>query len=94
MDVVDLKVFAVNFVTVLGNLITYVVFARIILSWFMVAGGSPGRITRFVNDTTEPLFAIVKKVPHRIGMIDLSPLIVLFGVNILSYLLVKLIILL
>jgi len=94
MDMVNLKVFAINFITVLGNLITYMVFARVILSWFMIGGGSPGKITRFVNDTTDPLFSLVKKLPHRFGMIDLSPLIVLFGVNIISYCLVKLIIIL
>jgi YggT family protein len=91
MDMANLKVFAANFVTVLGNLITYAVFARVILSWFMVGGGSPGRITQFINDITDPILAVAKKFPHRIGMIDLSPLIALFGVNIIAYLLVELI---
>ena len=92
MDMVNLKVFAVNFVTVLGNLLTYAIFARVILSWFMVGGGSPGRITRFVNDVTDPVMNLVKKLPHKIGMIDLSPLIALFGVNVISYFLVELIV--
>jgi len=92
MDMANLKVFAANFVTVLGNLITYAVFARVILSWFMVGGGSPGRVARFINDVTDPILNLVKKLPHRIGMIDLSPLIALFGVNIIAYFLVELIV--
>ena len=89
----DFRIFAVNFITVLGNLITYAVFARVILSWIsMGRPGNPGRITQFINDVTDPFLNAVRRLPHKIGMIDLSPLIVLFGINIITYLLVKLIV--
>jgi YggT family protein len=89
----DFKEFAINFVTVFGNLITYLIFARVILSWFsMGRAPSSGKISAFIRDVTEPFFRIVRMLPHKIGMIDLSPLIALFGVNIITYLLVNLIV--
>jgi uncharacterized protein YggT (Ycf19 family) len=93
MNIVSLKVFLIKFIEVLSNLITYAIFARIILSWFKM-GGSPGmqsrgRLEQFLIDVTDPFLNLAKKLPHKVGMIDLSPLIVLFGISILSNFLIK-----
>ena len=92
MDFVNLKIFAINFVTILGNIISYAIFARIILSWLTLGRPTkPGRIAFFIRDITDPFLNVAKKLPHKIGMIDLSPLIALLGINFLTYLIVELI---
>ena len=53
--------------------------------------GSKGKIEQFLIDVTDPVLNVAKKLPHKVGMIDLSPLIALFGISILSGFLIKLI---
>ena len=95
MNIVSLKVFLIQFINVLGSLITYAIFARIILSWFRMGGGPGahhrGKVEQFLVDVTDPILNIAKKLPHKVGMIDLSPLIALFAISILTNFLVKLI---
>jgi len=60
-----------------------ILFARIIMSWFMVSGGSQplSSIYRVIFGLTEPVLAPVRKVIPSVklgmGYLDLSPLIVL-----------------
>jgi len=92
IDVSQIKVFAINFVSVLGNIMSYAIFIRIILSWVNMGGmRQPGRFTYFINDITEPILRLAKKLPHRIGMLDLSPFTAMLIINLLVYGLVKLI---
>lgn len=92
MNIIQLKIFLANFVNVLGNLLTYAIFIRVILSWFVVAGGGPpGKLTQIINSATDPIMNLIKKLPHKIGMIDLSPLIALVGISLLTSFLVQLI---
>jgi YggT family protein len=90
---VDIKIFAIKFITILGDLVTYAIFARILLSWFMMGRmSSPGRIAYFIKDITDPILNLAKKLPHKIGFIDLSPVIALIVINFVVYLLVKFIV--
>jgi YggT family protein len=84
MNKVQLIGFTINFLTVLGNLITYAIIGRVLASWFtMGRPGGGGPITRFLYEVTEPVVRIARKLPHKIGMIDLSPLIALIGVDLI-----------
>ncbi len=67
------------------DIYTYVVLAAVIASW--VAPGSDHPIVRFLQRVTEPLFAAVRKILPPMGGIDLSPLAVLLGLNLLTRLL-------
>jgi len=88
----DLQNTAVTFVDVLASLMIYTILAQVILSWvFLASQKRPGRLSMVLGDMTEPIFRIVKKLPHSIGMMDLSPLIALFGIDLLRYLLITLI---
>ncbi|QGG97083.1 YggT family protein [Actinomarinicola tropica] len=65
-----------------------VLLARIVLSWFPISRGSPVEpIATVLYALTEPVLGPLRRAipPVRIGAmgLDLSPLIVLFGVNIL-----------
>jgi YggT family protein len=65
-----------------------VIFARIILSWFPIAYGSPLEgVASLLYAITEPLMGPLRRLipPLRIGVmgIDLSPLILIVGIQIL-----------
>jgi YggT family protein len=61
------------------------VFARVALSWFSPQpGGAMGAIEGFLRTVTDPVLEPVRRVVPRLGMVDLSPLVVLIGVQILQ----------
>jgi YggT family protein len=52
-------------------------FARVILSWFPLQGGGVmAKINRFLIRVTDPVLEPVRRVLPRMGMFDLSPIIV------------------
>ena len=72
----------------LGNLYFIALFARIILSWFPISPDSPfATIFSFLYTITEPVLGPVRRMLPPIGMggmgLDLSPIIVFFGLQIL-----------
>ena len=73
----------------LFTLYLILLFARIILSWFPVSpGGAMAQIFSFLYTVTEPVLGPVRRAIPPIGMggmgFDLSPIIVIFGVQILE----------
>ena len=68
-------------VTVL-QLYVFCIFGRIILSWFPVTPGGPvAQISSFLYSITEPVLGPIRNVLPSVGMFDLSPMVVIFGVN-------------
>jgi len=60
-------------------------FARIILSWFPIGPGSAlAGIFAFLYSITEPVLGPVRRMIPPLGAFDLSPLIVIFGIQILG----------
>ena len=61
-------------------------FARIILSWFpLQPGGAMASVFTFLYQITEPVLGPVRRIIPPIGMgLDISPIIVIFGIQILS----------
>jgi YggT family protein len=70
------------------QLFVIVIFVRIILSWFPAGSGFMATAQRLVFDATEWIMGPLRRVvpPVRLGAaaLDLSPLIILFGVSILQ----------
>ena len=65
------------------------IFARIILSWFPISAGSAmARIFEVLYTVTEPVLGPIRRVVPPVGLggmgLDLSPIIVIFGVQILT----------
>ena len=63
-------------------------FARIILSWFPVEPGSGlASVYGFLYAITEPVLGPIRRIIPPLGMggmgLDLSPLVVFFGISIL-----------
>ena len=67
------------------NIFILLLFARVILSWFPIAEHSPiAPVVHFLYTVTEPVLGPIRRVMPRVGMFDLSPLIVVFGVSIIQ----------
>lgn len=77
--------FAIQFVVILGNLITYAIIIRILLSWINMGGGPRGRFSQIIHEATEPVINLAKRLPHRIGMMDFSALIALLAIDLLVW---------
>jgi YggT family protein len=77
----------VDIICLLGNLYFIALFARIILSWFPISPESPfATIFSFLYTITEPVLGPIRRMLPPIGMggmgLDLSPIIVFFGLRI------------
>ena len=58
-------------------------FGRVILSWFPLQPGSVmAKVNRFLVRVTDPVLEPVRRVLPRMGMFDLSPIIVFLGLEI------------
>jgi len=76
----------VSIVCLLLTLYVYALIARVVLSYFPVAPGSPvERINEVLRMLTEPLLGPLRRAlpPMRFGGmgIDLSPMILIFGIG-------------
>jgi YggT family protein len=62
-----------------------VLLARVILSWFPLQPGTPmASVASIVYQLTEPIMGPVRRIIPSIGMIDISPIVVFFGLRILQ----------
>jgi len=62
-----------------------ILFARIILSWFPLQPGTAmASIASIIYQLTEPVMGPVRRLIPTIGMIDISPIVVFFGLRILQ----------
>ena len=73
-----------EFASLILNFIFWAVLIRVILSW--VAPDPYNPVVRVVIQITEPLMAPVRRLLPDMGGLDLSPLIVLLGVQLLKIL--------
>ncbi|MSZ16359.1 MAG: YggT family protein [Actinobacteria bacterium] len=74
-----------NIVAQLLYLYTLAIFARAILSFFPMRPGSPiAPVAQFLYRITEPVLAPVRRVLPSMGGLDLSPLVVILGIQILT----------
>jgi YggT family protein len=64
-----------------------VVFAAVIVSWLNLSPGNP--IVRVTRALTEPVLEPIRKILPDLGGIDLSPMVLLFGIQLLRRLLYR-----
>jgi YggT family protein len=67
------------------DIYSLVLFIAVILSWVQLDRSNP--ILRFVTAVTEPVLAPVRRVLPAMGGLDLSPMVVLLALRLLSRLL-------
>ncbi|HVV36844.1 MAG TPA: YggT family protein [Acidimicrobiales bacterium] len=67
------------------DLYAIVVFIRIILSWFPISRGSPMEtVYSVLYNVTEPVLGPVRRALPPMGGFDLSPMIVIIGLELLA----------
>lgn len=67
------------------NLFSFAIFARAILSFFPLSPSSPmASLAQFLYRITEPVLAPIRRVLPPMGGLDLSPLVVIIGIQILT----------
>lgn len=77
------------FVAQLLQFYVFILLARIILSWFTQMGGwtppaALAPIVGFIFEITEPVLGFVRRFIPPLGPIDISPIFVFFGIQILA----------
>jgi YggT family protein len=70
------------------QLYLYALIARIVMSWFPISPASPvASVYRFLHTITEPVLGPVRRMLPPVGIggmaLDLSPIIVFFGLQLL-----------
>ncbi len=82
----------IGIAAVILQLFFFIVLARVIMSWIPLVTNKPldynNPIVKFLVDVTEPLLAPMRRF-LTIGMIDLSPMVLLIGLSILQSILVS-----
>lgn len=71
------------------TLFSLLILARILISWLNLDPYHP--IVQFLHNTTEPILAPVRRVIPPMGMMDLSPMVVLIGAIFLERILITLV---
>ena len=67
--------------------INLLIIASVVMSWVSADPRNP--LVQFVKNVTEPIFYRVRKYVKPIGMLDLSPLVVLLGLQLVHYVVVQ-----
>lgn len=58
------------------------IFASVVMSWVSADPRNP--LVQFVRNTTDPIFYRVRRYVPPVGMLDLSPLLVIFGLMLID----------
>lgn len=77
----------VNFVSILFQVLIFAILIRALISWFPIAPTSP--FIRLLDDITEPILAPLRRVVPRLGMMDITPIVAMIGLQILEQILVS-----
>ena len=78
---------AITFVSMTCDILNLIVFFDIILSWIVPHDNA---VFQFLESIARPILNTVRRFIPPIGMIDISPMIVLFGLELIKNLLVAL----
>ena len=66
-----------NLICTLINMYIFVLFVRVVLSWFPINPSGPiGQISRLVQAATDPVLVPVRRMLPNMGPFDLSPIVV------------------
>jgi YggT family protein len=66
------------------NLFVIAIFVRVILSWFPLApGGAMSSVYGVLYTVTEPVLGPIRRLLPSVGMLDISPIVVIILVQIL-----------
>ncbi len=66
------------------DIYSWIIIASALISWFPISQDHP--LVRLLHTVTEPVFAPIRQVvsPDKTGGIDLSPILVLFAIQLIQ----------
>lgn len=76
--------FFFNFIRLLCEVLTFAIFIRVILSWFVTR---PNTLTIILDKITDPILAPLRRIIPRAGMFDFTPLIAIILLQLIARLL-------
>jgi YggT family protein len=76
----------INFVSILFQVLIIAILIRALISWFPISPGSP--LVRLLEDITEPILAPLRRVVPRLGMMDITPIVAMIGLQLLEQILI------
>ncbi len=81
-------------INTLFQILTFLVIARVVISWVRPDPYHPtwGPIIRIILQLTDPIMEPVRRLMPPMGGLDFSPIIVLFGLDILRRIVISLLI--
>lgn len=85
-----MRAYLALFIDILGEIIIIAILIRVVISWIRPMG-TKGQLSTFLFEITEPILSIFRKIIPRLGMIDISPIIALFTIEIVRSMLISLI---
>ncbi len=78
----DLISFIKQSVNILADLLTALIFIRVLLSWFP---GHSNWLSRFIHDCTEPILGGIRALIPSFGGMDFSPIIAYFAIQLIRH---------
>jgi YggT family protein len=79
--------YLIQFVSILFQVLIFAILIRALMSWFPIAPGSP--LIRILDDVTEPILAPLRRVVPRLGMMDITPIVAMIGLQLLQQILIS-----
>ena len=76
--------FFFNFIRLLCEVLTFAIFIRVVLSWFVTR---PNMLTIILDKITEPILAPLRRIIPRAGMFDFTPLVAIILLQLIARLL-------
>lgn len=67
------------------NVYLFAILARLVLSWFPISpGGAMASVFSFLYTITEPVLGPVRRIIPPLGPVDISPIVVIIGIELLA----------
>ena len=76
-------------INIVANIITLVIFINALLSFAPIDPWHPVR--RFFRELSDPIVDPIRRIMPQTGMIDLSPMVALFAIQILAQVLIAIV---
>jgi YggT family protein len=67
-------------INIVADVLVMLIFMRVILSWFVRRETG---LTRFLKDATDPIIKPIRRALPSFGMLDLSPIVAFFLIEVL-----------
>ena len=77
-----------QFIVIFSQILIFAIFARVVMSWMRMPSHNP--LVILIVQSTEPILGLFRRVlPPLGGVLDLSPLLAFFAIDILRNILLR-----